>query len=114
MKLSKEIDNLQADLERLQSVIDALNNGEEVNLTDIRQQFEELAGYTGGLEGLGEALSRLKLNKISKFAKEFRDSVADVADPEIASQFLTEFIGSLDLSGINTSDFKQAIFDNIF
>lgn len=113
-ELSKKIDIFQDDLERLQSVIDAVNNGEEVNLTDIRQQFEELAGYTGGLEGLGEALSRLKLNKISEFAKEFRDSVADVADPEIASQFLTEFIGSIDLSGINTSDFKQAIFDNIF
>lgn len=113
-ELSKEIDNFQSDLERLQSVIDAVNNGEEVNLTDIRQQFKELAGYTGGLEGLGDALSRLKLNKISEFAKEFRNSVAGVVDPEIASQFLTEFIGSLDLSGINTSDFKQAIFDNIF
>lgn len=113
-ELSKKIDNFQSDLERLQSVIDAVNNGEEVNLTDIRQQFKELAGYTGGLEGLGDALSRLKLNKISEFAKEFRNSVAGVVDPEIASQFLTEFIGSLDLSGINTSDFKQAIFDNIF
>lgn len=109
--LNKLVDNFQSSMSAIQSTFDSFNKGEKVDLTDLVQQFPELAGQTDNLE---ESLSKLQVNKITDFISKYKESISKLTDEnEIknANNFLSNLINSVDLSNVDTSSLRQQIMD---
>lgn len=108
-EFSKSVDTFQSDISSIQSSLDSLKNGETIDLTDLVQQFPELAGQT---DNLNESLNNLKYDKLNEFTNTWKIAIADITDPsqiDSANQFFKNLIDGIDLSGIDASKVKKQI-----
>lgn len=98
-------DNFQTDISNIKSAMDSLNSGEMKNsdLTDLIQQFPELAGETDNLQ---QGLQNLALDKASTAIRKIRDSVKDTTDPKELAQ-ADRYIQSI-MDNLNTSEFDMS------
>lgn len=98
-------DNFQTDISNIKSAMDSLNSGEMKNsdLTDLIQQFPELAGETDNLQ---QGLQNLALDKASTAIGKIRDSVKDTTDPKELAQ-ADRYIQSI-MDNLNTSEFDMS------
>ena len=98
-------DNFQTDISNIKSAMDSLNSGEMKNsdLTDLIQQFPELAGETDNLQ---QGLQNLALDKASTAIGKIRDFVKDTTDPKELAQ-ADRYIQSI-MDNLNTSEFDMS------
>lgn len=98
-------DNFQSDMSNIKSAMDSLKSGDMQNsdLTDLIQQFPELAGETDNLQ---QGLQNLALDKAATAIGKIRDSVKDTTDPkELAAA--DKYVQSI-LDNLNTSEFDMS------
>ncbi len=107
-EMSKQIDDFQSNTSAIQSALASIKEGEDIDLTDLVQQFPELAGQTDNLQ---KALSNLQIDKIREFGKNWKSSLEgmDKADISKANEFFSNLIDGIDLSALSNSDLKKEI-----
>lgn len=98
-------DNFQTDMSNISSALSSLKSGEMKNsdITDLIQQFPELAGETDNLQ---QGLQNLALDKASTAIGKIRDSVKDTTDPKELAQ-ADRYIQSI-MDNLNTSEFDMS------
>ena len=98
-------DNFQSDMSSIKSAMDSLKSGymQNSDLTDLIQQFPELAGETDNLQ---QGLQNLALDKAATAIGKIRDSVKDTTDPKELAQ-ADRYIQSI-LDSINTAEFDMS------
>lgn len=112
--LNEIVDKFQSDISSIKDILDQLSSGEDVDLTDVIQQFPELAGQTDNLD---EALGNLSLDKIKEFSEQYSEAISSITDPEqrkLASDMFQNLISDIDLSEVDFTNLNQQLFDNLF
>ena len=115
--------NVSGIVDDIQSVTDAINeyqtqleDGEDLSLPDIQQEFEELSDVKS-LKELPDALDDLQLDKLQEFYDDYKDILSNLtteSEREEAQKFLENVMAGLDLSNVDTSKIQQQIHDIIW
>lgn len=108
-------DNFQTDMSNIKSSMDSIKSGtfQNSNITDLIQQFPELATETDNLQ---QGLQNLAFDKASNAIGKIRDSVKDVTDPKqlaAADKYVQSIMDTMDLSGFDISNAKSTILGNL-
>lgn len=108
-------DNFQTDMSNIKSSMDSIKSGtfQNSDITDLIQQFPELAAETDNLQ---QGLQNLAFDKASDAIGKIRDSVKDVTDPKqlaAADKYIQSIMDTMDLSGFDMSNAKSAILGNL-
>lgn len=108
-------DNFQTDMSNIKSSMDSIKSGtfQNSDITDLIQQFPELAAETDNLQ---QGLQNLAFDKASDAIGKIRDSVKDVTDPKqlaTADKYIQSIMDTMDLSGFDMSNAKSAILGNL-
>lgn len=112
--INEIVDNFQSDISSIKDILDQLSSGEDVDLTDLIQQFPELAGQADNLD---ESLGNLSLDKIKEFSEQYSEAISSITDPEqrkLASDMFQDLISDIDLSKVDFTNLNQQLFDNLF
>lgn len=106
--MSNQIDEFQSNVSSIQSVLQSLDAGEEINLADITQQFPELIGQTDNLQ---ESLSNLQLEKLDEFTESWESMTEGLSGEELANanEYFSNLINSLDFSSMDMSALRNKI-----
>lgn len=109
-EVSSSIDSLQSDISSLSTALQSLKTGEfkDSDLTDLIQQFPQLADQTDNLQ---EAISNLQADKLKSTLKKIDDSMDGASDEELANaqKLKDSLIKSVDLSDINSDKITESI-----
>lgn len=109
-EVSSSIDSLQSDISSLSDTLTKLKTGEfkDSDLTDLIQQFPQLADQTDNLQ---EAISNLQADKLKSTLKKIDDSMDGASDEELANaqKLKDSLIKSVDLSDINSDKITESI-----
>lgn len=109
-EISSSIDSLQSDISSLSDTLTKLKTGEfkDSDLTDLIQQFPQLADQTDNLQ---EAISNLQADKLKSTLKKIDDSMDGASDEELANaqKLKDSLIKSVDLSDINSDKITESI-----
>lgn len=105
---NKTVDEFQSNISTIDSALETLRNGEEVDLTDLTQQFPELAKESGHLQ---ESLSNLKAKQIGDFASQWKEFTKELDPSEMkyAQNFMKSFLSSMDFTGTDLSSVRSKI-----
>lgn len=108
--LPKKIDTFQSDISTIQSALDSLRNGEEVNRTDLLQEFPALIGQTNNLE---EALTSLKEknlgNVISDIFNAAKEKGLSASEMDNTKEFIQSLVNDSNISDIDLGNVKNAV-----
>lgn len=109
-EISSSIDSLQSDISSLSDTLTKLKTGEfkDSDLTDLIQQFPQLADQTDNLQ---EAIFNLQADKLKSTLKKIDDSMDGASDEELANaqKLKDSLIKSVDLSDINSDKITESI-----
>ena len=109
-EISSSIDSLQSDISSLSDTLIKLKTGEfkDSDLTDLIQQFPQLADQTDNLQ---EAISNLQADKLKSTLKKIDDSMDGASDEELANaqKLKDSLIKSVDLSDISSDKITESI-----
>ena len=109
-EISSSIDSLQSDISSLSDTLTKLKTGEfkDSDLTDLIQQFPQLADQTDNLQ---EAISNLQADKLKSTVKKIDDSMDGASDEELANaqKLKDSLIKSVDLSDISSDKITESI-----
>lgn len=109
-EISSSIDSLQSDISSLSDTLTKLKTGEfkDSDLTDLIQQFPQLADQTDNLQ---EAISNLQADKLKSTLKKIDDSMDGASDKELANaqKLKDSLIKSVDLSDISSDKITESI-----
>ena len=109
-EISSSIDSLQSDISSLSDILTKLKTGEfkDSDLTDLIQQFPQLADQTDNLQ---EAISNLQADKLKSTLKKIDDSMDGASDEELANaqKLKDSLIKSVDLSDISSDKITESI-----
>lgn len=109
-EISSSIDSLQSDISSLSDTLTKLKTGEfkDSDLTDLIQQFPQLADQTDNLQ---EAISNLQADKLKSTLKKIDDSMDGASDEELANaqKLKDSLIKSVDLSNISSDKITESI-----
>lgn len=109
-EVSSSIDSLQSDISSLSDTLTKLKTGEfkDSDLTDLIQQFPQLADQTDNLQ---EAISNLQADKLKSTIKKIDDSMDGASDEELANaqKLKDSLIKSVDLSDISSDKITESI-----
>lgn len=109
-EVSSSIDSLQSDISSLSDTLTKLKTGEfkDSDLTDLIQQFPQLADQTDNLQ---EAISNLQADKLKSTLKKIDDSMDGASDEELANaqKLKDSLIKSVDLSDISSDKITESI-----
>ena len=111
--LTELVDNFQSDISSIQESLDSLKTNEDIDLTDLVQQFPELASETDNLQ---VALAKLSADKLQEFVSSYRNSISELTNPrEIAKaeSFLQNVINSFDFSTSDLSNYQSLVKTNL-
>lgn len=111
--LTELVDNFQSDISSIQESLDSLKASEDVDLTDLVQQFPELAGETDNLQ---VALTKLSNDKLQEFVSSYRNSISELTNPREfakAESFLQNIINSFDFSTADLSNYQSLVRSNL-
>lgn len=102
-------DNFQTDMSNIKSAMDSIKSGtfQNLDITDLIQQFPELATETDNLQ---QGLQNLAFDKASTAIGKIRDSVKDVTDPKelaAANKYIQSIMDTMDLSDFDVSNSKH-------
>ena len=105
---NKTIDAFQSNIGTIDSALETLRNGEEVDLTDLTQQFPELSKETGNLQ---KSLSNLKAKQIGDFVSQWKEFTKELDPSEMkyAQNFMKSFLSSMDFTGTDLSSVRSKI-----
>jgi len=108
--LSKKVDTFQSNLSTIQSAIDSLKAGEEVNLTDLIQEFpDDIIGKTNDLEG---ALSNLKNKNFADVIRQIFSSI-DPSQMSDAQEFISTLFNGADVSADDFRQIRSKVMDGL-
>lgn len=109
-EISSSIDSLQSDISSLSDTLIKLKTGEfkDSDLTDIIQQFPQLAS---GTDDLQKSISNLKVSKVTDSIKKIDDAMVDASKEEMeyAKALKGSILKEADLSDIDAATAKQEI-----
>lgn len=109
-EISSSIDSLQSDISSLSDTLIKLKTGEfkDSDLTDIIQQFPQLAS---GTDDLQKSISNLKVSKVTDSIKKIDDAMvgASKEEMEYAKALKGSILKEADLSDIDAATAKQEI-----
>lgn len=109
-EVSSSIDSLQSDISSLSDTLTKLKTGEfkDSDLTDLIQQFPQLADQTDNLQ---EAISDLQADKLKSTLKKIDDSMDGASSEELANaqKLKDSLIKSVDLSDISSDKITESI-----
>lgn len=109
-EVSSSIDSLQSDISSLSDTLTKLKTGEfkDSDLTDLIQQFPQLADQTDNLQ---EAISNLQADKLKSTLKKIDDSMDGASDEELANaqKLKDSLVKSVDLSDISSDKITESI-----
>lgn len=109
-EVSTSIDSLQSDLSSLSTALQSLKTGDfkDSDLTDLIQQFPQLAS---GTDDLQKSISNLKVSKITDIMKKIDDVMvgASKEEMEYAKTLKGSILKEADLSDVEPSAVKQEI-----
>ena len=109
-EISSSIDSLQSDISSLSDTLTKLKTGEfkDSDLTDLIQQFPQLADQTDNLQ---EAISNLQADKLKSTLKKIDDSMDGASDEELANaqKLKDSLIKSVDISDISSDKITESI-----
>lgn len=109
-EVSSSIDTLQSDISSLSATLQSLKTGDfkETDLTDLIQQFPQLAGETDNLQ---EAIANLQADKLKSTLSKIDDAMADASTEEKAKaqELKDSLIKSTDLSDISADKIKEQV-----
>lgn len=109
-EISSSIDSLQSDISSLSDTLTKLKTGEfkDSDLTDLIQQFPQLADQTDNLQ---EAISNLQADKLKSTLKKIDDSMDGASDEELANaqKLKDSLIKSVDISDISSDKIAESI-----
>lgn len=109
-EVSSSIDSLQSDISSLSDTLTKLKTGEfkDSDLTDLIQQFPQLADQTDNLQ---EAISNLQADKLKSTLKKIDDSMDGASDEELANaqKLKDSLIKSVDISDISSDKIAESI-----
>lgn len=109
-EISSSIDSLQSDISSLSDTLTKLKTGEfkDSDLTDIIQQFPQLAS---GTDDLQKSISNLKVSKVTDSIKKIDDAMvgASKEEMEYAKALKGSILKEADLSDIDAATAKQEI-----
>ena len=109
-EVSSSIDSLQSDISSLSDTLTKLKTGEfkDSDLTDLIQQFPQLADQTDNLQ---EAISNLQADKLKSTLKKIDDSMDGASDEELANaqKLKDSLIKSVDISDISSDKITESI-----
>lgn len=109
-EVSSSIDSLQSDISSLSDTLTKLKTGEfkDSDLTDLIQQFPQLADQTDNLQ---EAISNLQADKLKSTLKKIDDSMDGASDEELANaqKLKDSLIKSVDISDISSDKIAELI-----
>ena len=107
-EVSSSIDSLQSDLSSLSDTLSKLKTGEftDTDLTDLIQQFPQLADQTDNLQ---ESIVNLQADKLKSTIKKIDEAMSGAsADEKTKAKTLKEsLIKSADLSGITSKEIND-------
>lgn len=109
-EVSSSIDSLQSDISSLSTALQSLKTGDfkDSDLTDLIQQFPQLADQTDNLQ---EGISNLQADKLKSTLKKIDDSMDGASDEELANaqKLKDSLIKSVDLSDISSDKITESI-----
>lgn len=109
-EVSSSIDSLQSDISSLSDTLTKLKTGDfkDSDLTDLIQQFPQLADQTDNLQ---EAISNLQADKLKSTLKKIDDSMDGASDEELANaqKLKDSLIKSVDISDISSDKIAESI-----
>ena len=110
--ITKQVDDFQSNISSLDDALETLRNGEEIDFTDLVQEFPELAGQTDNLQ---QAISNLKTDKLREFSAQWKTAMVDLTGEEAvkAQQFLENIISSMDFSDVDLSNYQSIVRNNL-
>lgn len=113
---SKIVDKFQSDMDSLKSALDSLStkNLDSSGLTDLIQEFPQLAGQTDNLEA---AIENLKVDKLKSFMDEVKkvsDNVTDPTEQAKLDNYVQNIVDSVDLSKVDAKNFRSTLTDVLF
>lgn len=113
---SKTVDKFQSDMDSLKSALDSLStkNLDSSGLTDLIQEFPQLAGQTDNLEA---AIENLKVDKLKSFMAEVKkvsDNVTDPTEQAKLDNYVQNIVDSVDLSKVDAKNFRSTLTDVLF
>lgn len=112
--LSTTVDNFQTATSSIQSALDSLAAGEKIDLTDLIQEFPELASQTKNLEDALTSLKEKKLNTvISDIISSARKSGISEEEWINVGDFIKGIVDSVDISNIDLTDAKNDLIKSL-
>lgn len=114
--LSEYIDDFQSNISDIQTALENLKSGEftKTDLTDLIQQFPELASQTENLE---TSLSSLQTDKLKEVISTIRTEMNDLTDPEemeSRESLIESLMASIDLSKSDMDSLHNEILKSIW
>lgn len=111
-EVSSSIDSLQSDISSLSDTLTKLKTGEfeDSDLTDLIQQFPQLAGETDNLQ---TAIANLQADKLKSTIQKIDESMdgASLEEKEKAQELKDSLMKSVDLSDIDQSKITNLIYE---
>ena len=109
-------DKLQSNISSIKSAMDSLKSGDfkSSDITDLIQQFPELASETDNLE---QGLSKLTLSNLNESLIGIREKTKDITDPEKkknVEKYIQTLLDSVNMSDISFDNIQKIISDNLF
>lgn len=109
-EISSSIDSLQSDISSLSDTLTKLKTGDfkDSDLTDLIQQFPQLAGETDNLQ---TAIANLQADKLKSTIQKIDESMDGASDEELANaqKLKDSLIKSVDLSDISSDKITESI-----
>ena len=116
------IQNVKSVTDDLQTVVDAVDeyrtmieDGEEIDWTNLVSELPELTGIAAGdIESLSSALDDLELKKLDAFSDDYSDLLKNLTDPQQRAEavtYMSNLLSDIDLSQVDSDKIRSKIQD---
>ena len=108
--LSKKVDEFQSNISTIQSALDSLSNGEDIDLIDLKQEFPQI---TESAKDLGDTLTDLKNQQLGDLFKEIYDSTKKLSDTSAVTDFISDVISAYNVSESDLAVIRSNILSSL-
>lgn len=108
--LSKKVDDFQSNISAIQSALDSLSNGEDIDLIDLKQEFPQI---TESAKDLGDTLTDLKNQQLGDLFKEIYDSTKKLSDTSAVTDFISDIISAYNVSESDLAVIRSNILSSL-
>lgn len=107
---SESLDDFQSNISTIQSALDSLSNGEDIDLIDLKQEFPQI---TESAKDLGDTLTDLKNQQLGDLFKEIYDSTKKLSDTSAVTDFISDIISAYNVSESDLTVIRSNILSSL-